>query len=557
MTPCWRHAPKQTAPRWLSFGALLAGLALVAGACSSSSKPSASAPTGGTLRVGVIGKTASPNLFIGGDYSTYRQIYPRLVTRNLQTLTFQPYLATSWSASSDNQVWTFHIRPHAAWSDGQPLTASDVAFTFNTVVKYKNGPTSGFAEYLLDLTNATATNPTTVVLHFSQPLPTALALAGHMYVLPEHVWAPYATGDGAGLKTFPNLPTPGHPVVSGAPWMLTTYTTNAVALFARNPHYFEKAPLLDGFGVQFFASPDAAVTALKSGNIDVLQGVPPTTVATLSPAAFHTASVPSIDDHGLAINPNPAKPDHTELLQPDVRMAFEYGVDRNAIAQQVFLGHAKPGSTIIPPANGSFHNTLSALPFDLSKANQLLDQAGYPKGPDGVRVAQGHPMAYQVLLQPTDQREFQILQGDFAKMGVTLTATALDAKAESAAITAPDKKYLNYDMALVTGTSGGYDPDFGLSTFTCFERGVLNTTGYCDPAYDKLYFQQKTAAPADRVKIIDQMQQMVYDSRAFVTVTYNDELVTWSNKWTGFTMTPRGIFGTLSETPLTSVHRSS
>lgn len=165
-------------------------------------------------------------------------------------------------------------------------------------------------------------------------------------------------------------------------------------------------------------------------------------------------------------------------------------------------------------------------------------------------------MAYQVLIQPTDQREFQILQGDFAKMGVTLTATALDAKAQRAAITGPDKKYLSYDMALVTGTSGGYDPDFGLSTFTCFERGVLPATGYCDPAYDQLYFQQKTAPAADRIKIIDQMQKMVYDSRAFIVVTYNDELVTWSTRWTGLTVTPRGVFSTLSENSLTSVHRA-
>lgn len=506
------------------------------------------------MRVGVISKTASPNIFVGGDYNTYRQIYPRLVDDSAAPVHFRPYLATSWTASSDNQVWTFHLRPHASWSDGQALTANDVAFTFNMVVKYKDGPTSNFAEYLLDLTNATATDPTTVVLHFSQPLPSALSLAGDMLVLPEHIWAPYATGDGAGLKTFSNSPTPGHPVVSGAPWMLTTYTTNAVALFARNPHYFAKAPLLDGFGVQFFASPDAAVTALKSGEIDVLQGVPPTTVATLSPTAFHTASVPSIDDHGLAINPNPNKSNNKELLQPEVRMAFEYAVDRNAIAQQVFLGHAQPGSTIIPPANGSFHNALAALPFDLNKANQLLDQAGFARGPDGIRMAQGHPMAYPVLILPADQREFQILQGDFAKIGVTLTANALDAKAQSAAISAPDKMYLNYDMALVTGTSGGYDPDFGLSTFTCFERGVLPATGYCDPAYDKLYFQQKTAPAADRIKVIDQMQQMVYDSRAFIVVTYNDELVAWSNRWTGFMVTPRGIFSTLSENPLTSVH---
>lgn len=522
---------------------------------------------GATLRMGTIGMTGALNPFGGlqAEYATFANVYPRLVKEDPTTLAHQPSLATSWRVSEGGRVWTFRLRGNAKWSDGSPLTARDVAFTFNTIVKYSHGPTANYSEYVTFLQSATATDPATVVLRYSKPVATVLSQAGGLLILPEHVWGRYATGDGKALKTFTNLPAGGHPVVSGGPFMITQQKTNAFEAFERNPHFFGTRPTIGGFGIKYFGSPDDAVTALKTGDIDVLiggrslasGGVPATAAQALQSAGFQVATPGAIDFDGLLINPSAGKQGHRELLDPAVRKAFEYALDRSSVVRVVYSGLARPGSTIVPPAIGKWHDSqIAPLAFDPAKANQLLDGAGFGRGPGGVRTAKGHPMAYEVLIQPSQEREFEIIKAGFDKIGVSLTARALDTKAQFRAISGSDMKYGGYDLALRTWTSGGYDPDFGLSGFTCFSRGLYNPSGYCDPAYDKLYAEQKVAPERQRVSLVDQMQKLVYASRAFVVISYPDHLDAWSKRWNGFVETTNGLFSILSAVTLTSAHRS-
>lgn len=520
-----------------------------------------------TLRVGVVGMTGALNPFAGlqGEYATFANIYPRLIQEDPRTLAHKPSLATSWKTSAGGRTWTFQLRRNAKWSDGTPLTARDVAFTFNTIVKYSRGPTANYSEYVTFLKKATATGPATVVLRYGKPVSTVLAQAGGVLILPEHVWGRYATRDGKALSSFDNLPRSGHPVVSGGPFMITQQKTNAFERFERNPRFFGPRPTIGGFGIKYFGSPDDAVTALKSGDLDVLLGgrslasggVPATAGRALRSGGFQVATPGAVDFDGLLINPSAGKQGHRELLDPAVRKAFEYALDRGSVVRSVYSGLARPGSTIVPPATGKWHDAqIGPLPFDPVRANQLLDRAGFRRGSGGIRRAQGRPMAYEVLIQPTQEREFQVIKAGFDKIGVKLTARSLDTKAQFQAITGSDQKYRSYDLALRTWTSGGYDPDFGLSGFTCFSRGIYNPSGYCDPAYDKLYAEQKVAPEQQRVRLIGQMQKMVSDSRAFVVITYPDHLDAWSKRWTGFVETPEGLFSTLSAVTLTSVRRS-
>src|SRR5262249_56136120 len=98
------------------------------------------------------------------------------------------------------------------------------------------------------------------------------------------------------------------------------------------------------------------------------------------------------------INANTRKTKDRELLNPLVRQAFEYAVDRNQIIKTAYLGYAQPGASIIPPATRFWHDpSIRPLPFDLAKANALLDQAGYKMGRGGIRMANGHQMSYTVI----------------------------------------------------------------------------------------------------------------------------------------------------------------
>lgn len=551
--------------RWVpcrSAFALLSVAALLASGCSSnkvkdaSTGGSAAPPQGGVLRVGQVGTTGSVNPYVGGAFDVYANIFPFLIQFNLKTVEIEPYFAASWKTSDDGRTWTFKTQPNAKWSDGEPLTAHDVAFTLNMTVQFKAGPTANYASYVNFLQTAEAPDDQTVILHYDRPTGSALPQAGWVRILPEHVWGPVAAGDGQGIKRFENLPSEGKPVVSGGPWMLTKYDKNQVALFERNPNFFGTRPILDGFGVQYFADQDALVTALKTGAIDAIDGLPPTAADALKTSGFLVQSAPGIDFNSLDINPSQTKTSNRELLDPSVRKAFEYAIDRNQVAQTVFLGFAKPGAALIPPANGFWHNPkVTPLPFSPDDANRALDQLGFNRGPDGVRLANGHPMSYEVLLKPADNREFEILRDGFDKIGVKLTARSLDAAALTQAERAPDGKYSNYDFALTGGGSGGFDPDFGLSTFACEALGVINNTGYCDPAYDQLYNQQKAGSQADRVPVVQKMQEMLNGARPKVVVVYIDQVDAWTKDWTGFEESPRGIVSTLSPKTLTSVHK--
>src|SRR5215831_7187345 len=283
-----RRNPQATRPRLrrhpLQLAAAAVVVALAVAACGGSSSGSGEVKEGGVFRLGSNSTIDSLNPFVAFNadaYSTFEYIYPMLVQYNPK-LQFIPDFARSWQHSPDGKVWTFHTQPNAKWSDGKPLTAADAAWTYNTIIKYQNGPTANSAGVVAHMQNATAPDATTVVLTYKQPVANVLSQVQQAPILPEHIWAKYATGNGKALKRFQN----NAPIVSGGPFILTKYTPKQIALFKRNPGYYGTKPHIDGFGLQFFQTTDAMVTALKSGQLDGIETVPPTSVATLKAAHF-------------------------------------------------------------------------------------------------------------------------------------------------------------------------------------------------------------------------------------------------------------------------------
>ena len=205
------------------------------------------------------------------------------------SLQFVPDFARSWQESDGGRVWTFHTQPNAKWSDGKPLTATDAAWTYSTILKFQNGPTANTAGDVAHMKSATAPNTTTVVLTYKQPVANVLSQLQQVPILPEHVWAKYAAGNGKALTTFTNPA----PIVSGGPFTLVKYTPKQIVLFKRNPRFYGPKPHIDGLGLQFFGTYDAEITALKSGQLDGIEVVPPTSVADLKKAGFVVRESPA------------------------------------------------------------------------------------------------------------------------------------------------------------------------------------------------------------------------------------------------------------------------
>jgi peptide/nickel transport system substrate-binding protein len=558
-------------PRTILVAAIV--VAMVGVACSSGSSggtSSSGGESGGVLRIGTSSGLISPNPFVGfnqDDYSMWMYIYPSLVQYDTS---HSPYnymgsLADKWEQAPDGLTTTFHIVSGAKWSDGQPLDATDVAWTFNMIKKYADGPTGNWAGSVKFLESITATDSNTVVAKYDKPSGTSLFDLGLTPILPPQVWQKYATGDGKDIKTFQNEPENGQPLVSGGPFEMTKYAKNDIALLERNPNWYGTPPKIDGWGLQFYRDEDAMVTALKTGQLDAINEIPPTSVQTLKSAGDHVFVGPALSMRDFIINSDPNKTDHRELLNPQVREAMEYAIDRNAIVNTAWLGYATPGSTIIPEGNATqgqqWHDPAAEpLPFDIDKANEILDGLGFKMGSDGVRIADGHPMDYEVIFPQDEQgagdRAFQIIQHGFSQIGIKLEQKSLDDSATwNAMYCGGTCGYRNFDLAMWDWFPAA-DPDFILNVLTCAQWGNWNDTGYCNKEYDKLYAKQKsTVDPAARAKVVYQMQDLAYNDRPYIILTYDKRLDAWSPHWDGFVESTQGIFNNFSTQSLTEVHQ--
>jgi peptide/nickel transport system substrate-binding protein len=537
----------------------LAALALLVAGCGSKSKSTSEGKVkeGGVLRLGTSSRIDSLNPFVAFNqdaYTTFMYIYPFLVQYD-RNLKFAPDFATKWEASQDGKTWTFHTRPGAKWSDGKPLTAADAAWTINTDVKFQKGTAANAAGLVAHITTAAAPDANTLVVHYAKPVGNVLGQFQQLAILPQHIWARYAADKGKNLKTFPN----GAPIVSGGPFILTKFKKDQIALFKRNPSFYGSKPHADGFGLRMFSNDDALISAMKSHEIDAIESVPPTALATLKKAGIVVTQVPGVTENDFIFNSNPQKTSHRELLNPKLREAFAHAIDRDKIVHVVWLDTAKTGASIIPPATGTWHNAdVKPEAFDLGLANRMLDTLGYKKGPGGTRVAGGHKMSY-VVITPTDltgvDRSFQIIQADFRKLGVNLTQKALDSSAAFDAITAPGTKYLNFDLAMWDWVPL-IDPDFMLSVVTCDQYGGWSDSGYCNKAYDALYAKQGTTLnQSERRLIVYQMQQKLARERPYIFLNYESWLSAHSKTWDGFVSSPQGPFNSLSKQSFTEVHR--
>ena len=555
----------------MRLAALIAAVALVATACTggggnNNDNNSSDVKSGGHLILGTLSNIDTLNPFVTfqqNSYSAFEYIYPQLVQYDVKTLEFVSDFAQEWSPSTDGLTWTFNTTPNAKWSDGEPLTANDAAFTFGTILKYGDGPAANLSGGLTHMTKAEAPDDNTLVLTYSAPVANVLSNLQQISILPQHVWQQYAVGDGKALRQFPNEPT-DQPLVSGGPFELAKYEKDQVAIFQRNPNFYGTKPVIDGFGLQYFSNDDSMVAALRNGQIQAAINAPVTAVEALKGDASLTVYTgPGITLRDFIINSSPEKTTNLELQDPTVSMAMEYAIDRDAIVETAWLGYAEPGSTIVAPGTGDWHDSqIQGLPFDIGQANSLLDQAGYTLGADGIRVANGHPMSYTVLFASDEtgagDAAFRIIQNGFQQIGIEITQRKMDNNAVNTAILGDNNTYNQFDLAMWDWFPL-IDPDFILSVLTKAQWGGWSDTGYDNPAYDKLYEEQGLAIePTKRLQIVHQMQQILFDDRPYIILNYNQVIDTWSNDWAGFVENESvlGLFNNLSKAPFSEVHQA-
>ncbi|MFB3737603.1 MAG: ABC transporter substrate-binding protein [Candidatus Velamenicoccus archaeovorus] len=516
--------------------------------------------TGGILRLGTSSWLDSLNPFKAWAqeaYNAFMHIYPVLVQYDAD-MDWAPDFATGWETSPDGTRITFTTAEGGTWSDGTPLTASDAAYTIDLMLRYP-GPTSIMAGYAKHITSVEAPDDTTLVVNYDVPvnIDWALSQMNAIYILPEHVWSQHEGDDGKELRLWTNEA----PIVSGGPFVLTDFVKKDFARFEVNPGYYGPEPMIDGFGIKYYSNDDAMVTAFLQGELDWIASAPVQAVDSIEANPdLEVVHTPGFEFWDVIFNSH--EPLHREILDPKLREAFAHAIDMQAMLDTVFLGYGQLSPVIVPPATDRWHNAdIPPVTYDPELANQMLDDLGFRMGPDGVRIANGHPMEYEVITPGEDltgsDRVFEIMQEGLAEVGVRVKLKAMDGDAAWVAITGENNTYDGFDIAIWDWVPMP-DPDFILSVLTCEQLGGWSDTGYCNPDYDDLYEAQGAAVDtAERQRIVREMQRIAYEDWPYIVLFYLDIVEAHASNWTGFIPTPQGAWNSLTKMTLEQVHRVS
>lgn len=519
--------------------------------------------TGSTMRVAHTQEIDTLNPFTAVfliSTQIGRLMYEYLTVNSAESSNPEPGLAESWTTSSDNLTWTFKIR-EAKWSDGQPITAKDAAFTYNLIMSNEDAAAANGVA-VTNYESVTATDDRTLVVKTKAPQ--ASMLSSEVPIVPEHVWSKVAD-----VKGFEN--TEALPAVGSGPFVLTGYQAGQTTSLKANDNFWRGRPKVDTLQFVKYENSDAAVQGLRKGDVDVVYGLTPAQFGALkSEQGIATNEGRNRRFAEITMNPSNPKSDGTAfgngnpiLKDLAVRQALDHAIDVQTIVDKVKQGFAEPATQLIPPVYPDWHFTPAAgqkREYDRDKANALLDQAGYPRGADGVRTdKQGNPIRLR-LLGATDNTQQQqmaaFIREWFAALGIGLVPEFKSSNESS-----DDQNAGNFDLAF-TGWSVGPDPDSMLAQQTCAVVGTdLSDSNFCNEEYDRLYAQQQTELDKEKRKqIVQQMQSILYDNVSALILTYDKALEAYrSDRFTGFVRQPKdggvitgqnGYWGYYSATPV-------
>jgi peptide/nickel transport system substrate-binding protein len=513
---------------------------------------------GGILRIGTINYVDSLNPFNyieSQSVNAFIMLYPQLVQYKYEDGKYEIEgdWAKSWETSPDGKDWTFHLIPGGQWSDGKPLTADDAVWTINTTVKFADGPSAVQAAALQHVDNAEAPDDQTLVIHYESPVGNVLAQLEQFFVLPRQVYEPLAGGNGKGLKTF--QPQQHLPLVSAGVYRLKSYEKKGTTVYTADPNYWGPKSNAEAVALTYYTNADAMLSDLKGGQLDWVDQVPFSAVdAVKKDSNLVVETVPGAETTNITWNSNPRKPKNRELLDPQVKKALSMCVDRDKIIEVVFSGYAETVESLPGHISPLENPNLGPLEHDCDAANQMLDDLGYTKGPDGTRVAPAttgknaqpeHKMSYEIIvpnsLNFNGEREFDIVKEAFAEAGVGVTIKPGGDSTAAYALETGDNcdaakstGYDSFDMAMWDWI-GYVDPDFMLSVVTKGQWCSWSDTGWDSPEFDALYDKQGTTIdPEERKQIVWEMQQMIYDNFLYTQLVNLDDIEAHTKAWDGF-----------------------
>ena len=419
--------------------------------------------------------------------------------------TLAPRLAERYEFSDDQKQLTFYLRDDVEWSDGVPVTAEDVRFTWQAHTS--PDVAWSFAEVKAHITDVEVVDPHTVRFHFDRVYGAQVLDANLGVVLPKHAWSqlPFAEWPGNGQWFLDNL------VVNG-PFALDSWEPQQRFVLVRNPKYFEpELPKLDRVVFEIVRDPSAQVAMLRSGAAHLVEFVPPAQARELEAAddTYLDTYIPRFFYYLMWNVRHPALADAT------TRRALTHGIDRTAIIESLFYGYATPAHSPFASDVWAHNDTIEPWPYDPSRARELLAEAGWQDSDgDGVVERNGEPLRFQLMTNSENDLRRDIvvmIQDQLKRIGVDVETRIMEFNAMFGPLQQGEFDGVVLAMAMDTSLN----TDYFFHT-----RGIdegYNWGGFSNRELDDVIDAIESApSPAEAKPLFDRLQEILHEEQPMV-----------------------------------------
>lgn len=416
----------------------------------------------------------------GWDGNITSVIFASLVTKD-ETGKPVPELAEQWDTSADQLTYTFHLRPNLKFSDGSPLTAEDVAFTLTLLhdpaydgrvdiaqANIKGG--KAYKEGKADrVEGIQVVDPLTLKVATEKVSTLALPLIGGEVLSKAYHGKDYKQGNLDYIRTLHDKP------LGAGPYKFEKFVKGQEVRFTANPNYYAGKPAVENF-IFKITNNDTNFQFIKVGetdydrftanrdNFDQLKALGFVNINTFTATSY------------VYLDFNSSSP---FLKDKRVRQALYYGLDRQKFTDILYQGFGEVANVPVSPASWAYTKDVTPYPFDPQKAKQLLDEAGWKAGPDGIREKDGKKLKLQYLGRKgynIDDVLIPLAKENLKDIGIAVEAEILDFNALLA-----KRKKGDFDVASFTSTNFS-DPYDGVKSF----HSKYNVSGYSNPKADQL-----------------------------------------------------------------------
>ena len=428
-----------------------------------------------------------------------------------------PYFADSFSENTDGTEIAFKLHPGLTCHDGSPLTAEDVAFTFDRARDPANkftGSTPGFVLTSLGFKGTRVIDPLTVGIELNAYNPIALGLITEVKIVCK---APYTK-----MSRVQATQTP----VGTGPYRFVEWVKSDRIVLEKQPGFTLRHAFFDRIVWRVIPEASTRAAELMAGNVDVITSVAPDQIDTVNHSA--NAKVQAVSGTrrmyvGVQMKPIFSTPGGIAVRKDDVRRALQYAIDVPTICEQLLRTSCQRATDLVNPPLGN--PDIKPYPYDPAAAEKMLDAAGYPRGANGVR--------FELTLQAASGRYLNdhdvvlAIAQYLSDVGVKTNVEFMD----WASVFLPLTRRHEAGPLFFLGTGGGtWNPLYDMADFADVSS-VTNTPSWSDPDWFSLWPEANRKQPeVDRQKVVNRMLQVFHDKGPWLELYFQPDFYGVSNR---------------------------